>query len=73
MYTLRHFKVWHVVVAASHTHLKIAEGDILPTFVDLYLTIPVSYFNTILQFYVSPASVSNNVKKFGWFYCSPKL
>ena len=28
MYTLRHFKVWHVVVAASHANLKTALRDI---------------------------------------------
>ena len=48
MHTLRHFKAWHVVVAASHAHLKIAGSDILLKFVGLYLTILVSYFNTIL-------------------------
>ena len=48
MYTLRHFKVWHVVDAMTHAHLKTALGDILLKFVGLYLTISVSYLNTIL-------------------------
>ena len=62
MYTLRHFNVWHVVVAASHTHLKIAASNILLKFVGLYFTIPVSYFNTILWLYLSLASVSKSTK-----------
>ena len=68
MYTLRHFKVWHVVDAMSHAHLKTALSDILLKFVGLYFTISVSYFNTILLLYLSPASVSKN-KKIDWFYC----
>ena len=73
MYTLRHFKVWQVVVAASHAHSKTARSDILLKFIGLYLTVPVSYFNKILWICIPPASASKNTKKFGCFLCSPKL